>query len=111
MRTNKQSRLFPQLRKGKNGYGDAVGKWFARLLRKHLKLTDPALFLHSLRHTVITRLSATDVPENVCEMLVGHASQTVHGNTYVHREGISLPYLKSQLDRLDFRTVLKPLIK
>lgn len=29
-----RARLFPQLEKGKNGYGDAVGKWFGRFIRQ-----------------------------------------------------------------------------
>ena len=81
-------RLFPQLEKGSNGYGDAVGKWFGRLLRQFLRITDPGLVLHSTRHTVITRLHAAGVPTNLVEILVGHASNTVHGTVYVHREDI-----------------------
>lgn len=107
MRKAKQPRLFPQLRKGENGYGDAVGKWFARLLRHHLQITDPALVLHSRRHTFITRLIAAGVPQDIREVLVGHASETVHGQTYVHRDAIPLAHLKSHLDKLDFRPLLK----
>lgn len=74
----KKGLLFPNLEKGSNGYGDAVGRWFARLLRHHLQITGRAYVLHSLRHTVITRLSGAGVPENLSEMLVGHASDMVH---------------------------------
>ena len=38
------ARLFPTLKKGGNNYGDAVGKFFSRLVRK-VGLTDPA-FIH-----------------------------------------------------------------
>lgn len=103
------SRLFPNLTRGKNGYGDAVGKWFSRLLRHHLKLTDPALVLHGFRHTVITRLTSTGVPQDIREVLVGHSSETVHGQTYVHRDAIPLSHLKSHLDKLNFRPLLKGL--
>lgn len=44
------SRLFPDLKKGGNGYGDAVGKWFGRHVTS-VGLLDPALVFHSTRHT------------------------------------------------------------
>jgi integrase len=55
------TRLFPQLKKGANGYSDAVGKFFSRLVTK-AGLTDPALVLHSLRHGGITKLHAAGCP-------------------------------------------------
>jgi integrase len=97
--------LFPQLDKGSNGYGDAVGKWFGRLLRHFLHITDPGLVLHSTRHTVITRLHAAGVPTNLVEILVGHASNTVHGTVYVHRENIPLKLLAEALERLRYPVV------
>ena len=104
------ARLFPQLEKGSNGYGDAVGKWFGRLLRHFLSITDPGLVLHSTRHTVITRLHAAGVPKNIVEILVGHASNTVHGTVYVHREDIPLKLLAEALERLQYPAV-KGLLK
>ena len=70
-------RLFPQLEKGSNGYGDAVGKWFGRLLRHFLSITDPGLVLHSTRHTVITRLHSAGVPQNI--RLSSRRSSKQHG--------------------------------
>lgn len=98
-------RLFPQLEKGGNGYGDAVGKYFSRLLRHFLHITDPGLVLHSTRHTVITRLHAAGVPTNLVEILVGHASNTVHGMVYVHREDIPLKLLAEALEKLEYPAV------
>lgn len=49
------------------------------------------------------------MPENVAEMLVGHVSETVHGQVYVDRESIPLPMLKSQLEKLDYGAVLAKL--
>lgn len=110
-RDSQELRLFPKAKKGGNGYGDATGKWFSRLLRQHLQITGHAYVLHSLRHTVITRLSGAGVPENVAEMLVGHASDTVHGQVYVNRESIPLSMLKTQLERLDYGVALKHLFE
>ena len=42
-------RLFPKLKHGANGFGDRVGKSFARHL-KQLGINDPAKVLHSATH-------------------------------------------------------------
>lgn len=68
-------------------------------------MTDPGLVLHSTRHTLITRLHAAGVPTNLVEILVGHASNTVHGTVYVHREDIPLKLLAEALERLWYPTV------
>jgi integrase len=62
--------IFPTLTKGNNGYGDPMGKWFGRLVRK-LGIVDKAVVLHSLRHGGISKLTGAGCPHNVCEMLVG----------------------------------------
>jgi integrase len=87
------TRLFPQLTHGANGYSDSVGKFFSRLVTK-AGLSDPALVLHSLRHGGITKLHAAGVQANNVEMLAGHASNTVNGSTYTHRESIPLSLLR-----------------
>jgi integrase len=95
-------RLFPKLKHGANGYGDAVGKFFARHL-KQLGIVDPSKVLHSLRHTAITRLHSRGVPQNIAEALVGHAANTVHGSVYLHRNALPMKLLKDGIERLDFR--------
>jgi len=102
-------RLFPQLRRGANGYSDAVGKFFSRLVTK-AGLTDAALVLHSLRHGGITRLHAAGVAHSTVEVLAGHASNNVHGQVYVHREGLPLKMLKDGLDKLRYLEVEKVLV-
>jgi integrase len=76
------TRLFPSLTRGANGYSDPVGKFFGRLVRK-VGITDPAIVLHSTRHTGISRLTGAGVPQDIREILVGHAATNVHGQTYV----------------------------
>lgn len=84
--------------KGRNTVGDAVGKWFHRLKQDvGVQGRKP---LHSFRHTVITRLVSAGVPQDIREILVGHASQGVHGQTYTHREEISVTLLKEHLEKL-----------
>jgi integrase len=102
------TRLFPQLKRGRNGYADPVGKWFSRLVTK-AGITDPNVVLHSLRHGGIKKLHAAGVPQNIVEVLAGHASQNVHGQVYVHREGLPLNLLREGLEKLRYVEVEKAL--
>lgn len=90
--------------KGRETVGDAVGKWWARLLK------DAGIkghkTLHSLRHTVVTRLAAASVPQDIREILVGHASAGVHSRVYMHRDQIPLKLLQENLEKLDYRNLL-----
>jgi hypothetical protein len=70
------TRLFPQLQRRVNGYSNAVGKFFARHLDK-LKLSEPELVMHSLRHG-IHHLHALGCPQDVAEMLTGHTATSVY---------------------------------
>jgi integrase len=108
MRKANHFRLFPQLKKGQNGYSDPCGKWFGRLVTK-CGLTDPALVLHGLRHGGITKLHAAGVADDVVKMLVGHSDQTVHGQTYLHRNLIPLKLLRDGLEKLRYDIVMKAL--
>ena len=102
------ARLFPDLKKGANGFGDAVGKYFARL-KSSVGLDDPGLVLHSTRHTGITKLHSAGVQANQVEMLAGHASQTINGAVYTHRDAIPLRLLRDALERLRYDEVVKAL--
>lgn len=93
--------MFPQLTHGANGFGDSVGKHFARHLRR-VGIVDPGKVLHSLRHTAITRLHSRGVPQNIAEALVGHAANTVHGSVYLHRDALPLKLLQEGIEKLDF---------
>lgn len=107
MKAREERQLFPLLKKKEKGratVGDAVGKWFSRQL-KAAKVTGHKT-LHSFRHTAITHLTDAGVPQDMREILVGHASDTVHGKTYTHRESLSLPPLRSHIEKLDFRAAL-----
>ena len=100
------SRLFPALEKGANGFGDAVGKYFSRLVTS-VGLTDPGLVLHSTRHGGITKLHGAGVQTNLVEMLAGHVSQTVNGSVYTHWESIPLTLPQEGLERLQYPEVVK----
>ncbi len=84
--------------KGRPTVGDATLKWFNRLKRE-VGVTGRKP-LHSFRHTAITRLVSAGVPQDMRDILVGHASQNVQGQAYTHREDISLALLKEHLEKL-----------
>ncbi|MBS0167550.1 MAG: site-specific integrase [Nitrospira sp.] len=84
--------------KGRDTVGDAVGKWFNRLKAEvGVHGRKP---LHSFRHTMVTRLTSAGVPQDMREILVGHASAGVHGAIYTHREEITLTLLREHLEKL-----------
>jgi hypothetical protein len=99
------TRLFHQCAWSANGYGDATGKWFGRLVRHTLKFPD-SLVLHSLRHGFITGLHAASVPDQIVLALCGHTGSggEVHA-MYTHRETFPLKVLKEAVDKLDFGLV------
>ncbi len=103
-------RLFPQLKKGPNGYGTRVGKAFSILVTKS-GLTDPALVLHSLRHGGIYKLHAAGAPHNVVEVLAGHTASGVHGKVYEHRELLPMSLLRDGLEKLRYEEVVQVLTK
>ena len=104
-----QARLFPELKKGNNGYGDAVGKWFGRLKIKH-HIMDEAKVLHSLRHGGITKLHAVGCPDNIVKMISGHTEEGVHGRTYVHRDHIPLALMQEVLEKLRYDDIAKAML-
>ena len=108
IKTSGHTWLFPQLKHGANGYSDAVGKLFSRLVTK-FGIHDPAAVMHSLRHGGITKFTSAGVPHNVCEMLAGHAASGVHGQVYVHRESVSLSLLREGLEKLTYPGVVMAL--
>jgi integrase len=70
LREQGETRLFPELSKGRDGYGAIPSKWYARF-RERLGLKDRDY--HGLRHTVVNKLREAEVPEDLVADIVGHA--------------------------------------
>lgn len=85
----------------KNGWGRNLGRWFNETLLPELDLKRKELVFHSLRHTVVTRLMQSGVPEPIVKALVGHAQQGVTQQNYF-KEGYTLRQLDEALQKLDF---------
>jgi integrase len=96
------SRLFSSLTYSKqNGYGRNVGRWFNESLLPALGLKEKALVFHSFRHTMVTILSRSDVPEPIVKSIVGH-TQTGVTQTHYLKSGYTLEQLQRELNRFEF---------
>jgi integrase len=103
------TRLFPTLTHGANGFSDAPGKWFGRLLDK-LDLSSPSLVFHSLRHSAITNLEGAGVARHVVNFITGHSEGGAHAG-YVHRDVIPLVLLRDGLEKLRYDAVVEALMR
>lgn len=93
------TRLFPDYSYSANGgYGRNLGRWCNESFLPKLGIKQPGLVFHSLRHTVVTRLSQADVPEPIVQCIVGHARSGVTQEVY-NREGYTLNQLKEAIGR------------
>jgi len=93
------TRLFPDYSYSANGgYGRNLGRWCNESFLPKLGIKQPGLVFHSLRHTVVTRLSQADVPEPVVQCIVGHARSGVTQEVY-NREGYTLKQLSDAIGR------------
>jgi len=100
LRTKGEQRLFPELKRQRDGYSQAASKWFGRLRNK---LGFEPVF-HSLRHTVATTLKHKDHDENLVAELIGH---TVDSMTYGrYGKAYSPEKLKELVEDLDFNSIL-----
>jgi integrase len=108
MRQAHHARLFPMLKRGQNGYGDAVGKWFGRHLTL-IGITDATKVMHSFRDTANTRLTAVRAHPAYQLALIGHEGTTVNEQHYQDRSQYPITVLQEELEKLDFRQELEVL--
>jgi integrase len=101
-----EERLFPELKKGRDGYSSSVTKWFARYRDKlGMKNVKPKKDFHSFRHTLSTRLKRLNVTESVAGAIVGHT--TGDGITYsLYGKDYDIMQLVEALEKLDFSSSL-----
>jgi integrase len=98
--TSKQ--LFPSFSySAQNGYGRNLGRWFNEKLLPALSLKESNLVFHSLRHSMVTILSQSDVPYIMVRAIVGHEQAGVTLTSYF-KLGFKLDQLKREIDKFDF---------
>ena len=96
-------RIFPELTKGRDGYGHSFQKWFGREKTKagFPKLTKS---FHSLRHTFIDRLRNLGVDEAKLAALAGHTNQSI---TSIYGKGYDVSQLSREVARLSFLSCIR----
>lgn len=111
LRAHGHQRLFPEL--GLNQYGkvgERASEWFTQY-RRECGVGDATgrsgKVFHSFRHTLNSRLQASEVPQEVREAICGHASQAVNVRTY---GGDLLPLMARHLGRLTYPFELVPFV-
>ncbi|HCG7973677.1 TPA: site-specific integrase [Vibrio parahaemolyticus] len=100
-------RVFPELKRGRDGYGQAPSKWFARFRDKVLpNAKNEHKAYHSFRHTFINALKQSGVSRSHAAAYVGHGdgSETFgrYGKAYVASA------LAPILDNITFDFDIKP---
>jgi integrase len=69
-----ETRLFPELRQQRDGYGQTVSKWFQRY-KKRCRIVEGKTF-HSFRHTFITHLKHKQVDPYMIHEIDGHTIES-----------------------------------
>lgn len=82
LREQGHTRLFPELTKRRDGYGQAVSNWFARYRNRNgIKAVQTKVF-HSFRHTFICELLDAETPESAVAQIVGHEGGLITSQIY-----------------------------
>ncbi len=75
------TKLFPEIKPGRDGYGQVVSKWFGRY-RKSVGVNDKGKVFHSFRHTAIDHLKQKEVAKEFVAAIVGHTDESETFNRY-----------------------------
>lgn len=100
-------RLFPELKRQRDGYSQAASKWFARFRSKQgIGTGVERKDFHSFRHTFATELKRKEVSEPVAASLLGHSSEGITFERY--GKGYSIETLLKSVNLLEFKLQVKP---
>lgn len=90
------SRVFPELKKQRDGYSQAASKWFGRY-RKKIGL-EPVF--HSFRHTVANELKQKGIDRKMVAELLGHSVDDMTFGRY--GKAFSPSVLQEVVEKLDY---------
>lgn len=113
LRGKKEVRLFPEIKRGRDGYGQTVSKWFngngsnsigyRRRCGVEAKEGEPKKDFHSFRHTVITSLGNNrEVFDVALKQMVGHSPGTAETDKRYKKRAVVEMILKQAVEHLDF---------
>ena len=94
-----ETRLFPELRQQRDGYGQTVSKWFGRY-KNRLGFGRGQVF-HSFRHTFITHLKHKQVDSYMIHELDGHTVDSETMGRYGKKFTPEI-LLKEAVEKIDY---------
>jgi integrase len=99
LRKKGHDRLFPELKKQRDGYSQTASKWFSRYKEK-CGIFDKSKVFHSFRHTVANHLKQKGVDGKLIMAILGHKDESMTTGRY------GKPYepnvLMQVIEQLDF---------
>lgn len=106
LRTSGEKRLFPELKLTRDGYGQAVSKWFQNY-RASCGVTGEGKVFHSFRHTVIDHLKQAGAPKEKIAALVGHEDDSMTFGRY--GKDFAPAVMSAVVAALDFPRITGPI--
>lgn len=105
LRVQNKERLFENLTRKRNGYGQDLSKWFQRFNREFIT-ENPKRVFHSFRHNVADSLKQQGVDDFIIAEILGHT----HGSITMGRYGkrYQPQVLLAAIEKLDYRITLTP---
>ncbi|MBK6659232.1 MAG: site-specific integrase [Proteobacteria bacterium] len=82
LRSKGETRLFPELKRQRDGYSQAAQKWFNGRYRHACGVSHRKTTFHSFRHTFINYLKQKDQDEKQTGALAGHSDSSVTTGRY-----------------------------
>ncbi|WP_458774156.1 tyrosine-type recombinase/integrase [Desulforhopalus sp. 52FAK] len=99
LRQQGENRLFPELRKRRDGYSQDVSRWYQRFKQKFG--FDSSKNFHSFRHTFITHLKHKQIDPFMIHELDGHTIQSETMGRYGKRFTPKI-LLKEAIEKIDY---------
>lgn len=100
-----EKQLFPDLEKGKHGWGDKVSRWFSDTYSPNSGIkADPTggrKVFHSFRHTAITAALSKGQPLAHCQQVFGH-EKSLLGETATYMGAFPVDTLVPVIESLDY---------
>lgn len=105
LQNNQEDRLWPSLKKGGNGWGHNVARWYRDKLKPFCGIKNhpsgARKVWHSFRHTFITAAMSQGLPITHIQQMVGHEKSLGETSTYTH---LDIGTLKDTIDKIDMNT-------
>ena len=100
-----ETRLFPELKKQRDGFSQSASKWFGRYRRKFgvPHMNKP---FHSFRHTVADQLKQKSILKEKIAAIMGHKDESI--TTGLYGKNYTPGTLKPVIDILGFNLEIRP---